>query len=128
MAGEAHPDHPEILAHWLTVENINVLMDYYHVPREIDFFATQNTVLQPFIQFKESIMPSLESILGGDVQSIALLKVLADNSFDSVLVTDATPQGKIIYANKAASDQDQIVVITGEALKEPQEFCVIFLL
>jgi len=32
---------------------------------------------------------------------LALLQVLADNSFDSVLITDATPRGKIIYANKA---------------------------
>ena len=46
-------------------------------------------------------MASLDSILGGQVGSIALLKVLAENSFDSVLVTDATPQGNIIYANKA---------------------------
>jgi len=27
--------------------------------------------------------------------------VLAENSFDSILVTDATAKGKIIYANKA---------------------------
>jgi PAS domain S-box-containing protein len=46
-------------------------------------------------------MASLDSILGGEVGSIALLKVLAENSFDSVLITDATPRGKIIYANKA---------------------------
>jgi len=40
-------------------------------------------------------------MLGGDVGGIALLKVLAENSFDSVLVTDASPRGNIIYANKA---------------------------
>ena len=33
--------------------------------------------------------------------SLALLKVLAENSFDSILVTDATKAGKITYANKA---------------------------
>jgi PAS domain S-box-containing protein len=33
--------------------------------------------------------------------SLALLKVLLDNSFDSVLITDATIKGEIIYANKA---------------------------
>ena len=33
--------------------------------------------------------------------SLALLKVLAENSFDSILITDATAAGKIIYANKA---------------------------
>jgi PAS domain S-box-containing protein len=33
--------------------------------------------------------------------SLALLKALAENSFDSILITDATTAGKIIYANKA---------------------------
>ena len=33
--------------------------------------------------------------------SLALLKALADNSFDSILITDATAKGKITYANKA---------------------------
>jgi len=33
--------------------------------------------------------------------SLALLKVVAENSFDSILITDATSAGKIIYANKA---------------------------
>jgi PAS domain S-box-containing protein len=46
-------------------------------------------------------MASIDSVLGGDVGGIALLKVLAENSFDSVLVTDASPRGNIIYANKA---------------------------
>ena len=46
-------------------------------------------------------MASVDSILGGQAESIALLRVLAENSFDSVLVTDATSQGNIIYANKA---------------------------
>ncbi len=31
----------------------------------------------------------------------ALLQVLAENSFDSVLITEASAEGKIIYANKA---------------------------
>ena len=30
-----------------------------------------------------------------------LLKVLANNSFDSILITDPTTQGGIIYANKS---------------------------
>jgi PAS domain S-box-containing protein len=46
-------------------------------------------------------MASLDAVLGGQVASIALLKVLAENSFDSVLITDASPRGNIIYANKA---------------------------
>ena len=33
--------------------------------------------------------------------NISLLKVLAENSFDSILVTDASQEGKIIYANTA---------------------------
>ena len=33
--------------------------------------------------------------------SLALLKVLAENSFDSILVTDASLEGKVIYANQA---------------------------
>jgi len=33
--------------------------------------------------------------------NLALFKVLSENSFDSILITDATKAGKIIYANKA---------------------------
>ena len=33
--------------------------------------------------------------------SLALLKALAENSFDSILITTATTAGKITYANKA---------------------------
>ncbi len=69
-------------------------------------------------------MASLDSILGGQVGSIALLKVLAENSFDSVLVTDATPQGNIIYANKAfrkltGHDQDSVIGKTPRILQGP---------
>lgn len=34
-------------------------------------------------------------------KSVAYLKAIASNSFDSILITDATPKGKIIYANRA---------------------------
>lgn len=44
---------------------------------------------------------SLNKVMGGEVGGLALLQVLADNSFDSVLITDASLDGKIIYANKA---------------------------
>jgi PAS domain S-box-containing protein len=44
---------------------------------------------------------SIKQVLEGDDVNLELLKVLADNSFDSILVTDATKAGKIIYANKA---------------------------
>ncbi len=44
---------------------------------------------------------TIETSLGKAETSLALLKVLAENSFDSILLTDATAKGKIIYANKA---------------------------
>ena len=47
-------------------------------------------------------MPSkFEKLMNGADGGLALLQVLADNSFDSILVTDASAQGRIIYANKA---------------------------
>ena len=33
--------------------------------------------------------------------NLATFKVVMENSFDSILITDATTKGKIIYANKA---------------------------
>ena len=67
-------------------------------------------------------MASLDSILGGQVGSIAFLKVLAENSVDSVLVTDATPKGNIIYANKAfkkltGHDPDSVIGKTPRILQ-----------
>jgi PAS domain S-box-containing protein len=44
---------------------------------------------------------SLLDALGSEKGGLTLLKLLADNSFDSILVTDASPKGRIIYANKA---------------------------
>lgn len=44
---------------------------------------------------------SIDKVLDDDKATVALLKVLGDNSFDSILVTDATAAGKIIYANNA---------------------------
>ena len=44
---------------------------------------------------------SLENVLAGKDTSLALLRVLAENSFDSILITDASSAGKITYANKA---------------------------
>ncbi|MBT8435548.1 MAG: PAS domain-containing protein [Gammaproteobacteria bacterium] len=44
---------------------------------------------------------TIGSTLGKTETSLALLKVLAENSFDAILITDATTRGKIIYANKA---------------------------
>ena len=69
-------------------------------------------------------MASLDSILGSQIDGIAFLKVLAKNSFDSVLVTDATPQGKIIYANKAfkkltGHDPESVIGKTPRILQGP---------
>ena len=44
---------------------------------------------------------TIETSLGKAETSLALLKVLAENSFDSILITDATAKGKVIYANRA---------------------------
>jgi len=44
---------------------------------------------------------SLIDALGSHNSGLTLLRLLADNSFDSILVTDASPKGRIVYANKA---------------------------
>ena len=44
---------------------------------------------------------AIEKSLGKSETSLTLLKVLAENSFDSIVITDATASGKIVYANKA---------------------------
>jgi len=47
------------------------------------------------------MIKSVEKVLGGKDVSLGVLKALAENSFDSILITDATKKSKIIYANKA---------------------------
>ena len=47
------------------------------------------------------MVQSLEKTLNDEAVSLSVLKALAENSFDSVLITDAGKAGKIIYANKA---------------------------
>jgi PAS domain S-box-containing protein len=44
---------------------------------------------------------AIDKALGNTEVSLNMLKVLAENSFDSILITDATAKGKITYANKA---------------------------
>jgi PAS domain S-box-containing protein len=44
---------------------------------------------------------SLIDAIGSERGGLTLLKLLADNSFDSILVTDASAKGRIVYANKA---------------------------
>ena len=42
-----------------------------------------------------------KNVLSDKTAGLPLLKVLAENSFDSILITDASKEGKIIFANKA---------------------------
>ena len=46
------------------------------------------------------MVKSVEKILEGENVGLSVLKALAENSFDSILITDATKDAKIIYANK----------------------------
>ena len=65
---------------------------------------------------------AIETSLGKTESSLALLKVLAENSFDSILITDASVKGKITYANKAFKkltgyDQSEIIGKTPRILQ-----------
>lgn len=42
-----------------------------------------------------------EKLMIGADGGLALLQVLVENSFDSILITDSSTEGKIIYANEA---------------------------
>jgi len=44
---------------------------------------------------------SLTTLMNGTEGGLALLQVLVENSFDSILITDASDDLHIIYANKA---------------------------
>jgi PAS domain S-box-containing protein len=65
---------------------------------------------------------AIEKSLGKTENSLALLKALAENSFDSILITDASVKGKITYANKAFKkltgyDQSEIIGKTPRILQ-----------
>lgn len=47
------------------------------------------------------MMITNEDVLTNAGLSLPLLKVLAENSFDSILITDNSKEGNIIFANKA---------------------------
>ncbi len=70
-------------------------------------------------------MPSkFEKLMNGADGGLALLQVLAENSFDSVLITDASVAGKIIYANKSfkkltGHDPSKIIGKTPRILQGP---------
>ena len=55
---------------------------------------------------------SLSDALDGGNLSLSTLKALLDNSFDSVLITDSTKAGKILFANKGFK------ALTGYSTKE----------
>ena len=42
-----------------------------------------------------------DELLGSGGATSAILRALAENSFDSILITDASSKGRILYANKA---------------------------
>ena len=44
---------------------------------------------------------TFETLMKGADGGLALLQVLAGNSFDSILITDSSAEGKIVYANEA---------------------------
>jgi PAS domain S-box-containing protein len=46
---------------------------------------------------------SLEKILNDEPLSLSFLKILLENSYDSIIITDCTEDTLIIYANKAFS-------------------------
>lgn len=67
---------------------------------------------------------SLENALQTEAVSLSVLKALVDNSFDSILITDATKSGKILYANKAFKrltgySQTEVVGKTPRILQGP---------
>ena len=45
----------------------------------------------------------LEKILNDEQFSLSFLKILLENSYDSIIITDCTEDTSIIYANKAFS-------------------------
>jgi PAS domain S-box-containing protein len=46
---------------------------------------------------------SLEKILNDEQFSLSFLKIVLENSYDSIIITDCTEDTSIIYANKAFS-------------------------
>ena len=58
-----------------------------------------------------------EKLMSGADGALALLQVMAENSFDSVLITGASAEGKIVYANKSFKkltgyDPSEVIVKT----------------
>jgi len=65
-----------------------------------------------------------EKLMNGVDGGLSLLQVLVENSFDSVLITDASAEGKITYANKAFKklsgyDPSEVIGKTPRILQGP---------
>tara|TARA_B110000438_G_scaffold80663_1_gene80621 strand:+ start:1507 stop:1896 length:390 start_codon:yes stop_codon:yes gene_type:complete len=66
----------------------------------------------------------MDKAFGESESKLALLKVLLDNSFDSILITDTTVKGSITYANKAFKkltgyEQSEVIGKTPRILQGP---------
>jgi len=62
------------------------------------------------------------NILATPGLSLPLLKVLSENSFDSILITENSKEGKILYANKAfkkltGHDPNEVIGMTPRILQ-----------
>lgn len=67
---------------------------------------------------------TFEKLMNGTDGGLALLQVLAENSFDSILIADALAEGKIIYANEAfekltGHDSSSVIGKTPRILQGP---------
>jgi PAS domain S-box-containing protein len=65
-----------------------------------------------------------ENVLASAGLSLPLLKVLVENSFDSILITDNSKEGKILYANKGfkkltGHDPSEVIGLTPRILQGP---------
>jgi PAS domain S-box-containing protein len=65
-----------------------------------------------------------EKLMNGGDGGLSLLQVLVENSFDSVLITDASAKGKITYANKSFKkltgyDPSEVIGKTPRILQGP---------
>jgi PAS domain S-box-containing protein len=65
-----------------------------------------------------------EKLMNGVDGGLSLLQVLVENSFDSVLITDASAKGKITYANKSFKkltgyDPSEVIGKTPRILQGP---------
>lgn len=80
--------------------------------------------MEAFNEGERGMSATFEKLMNGCDGGLALLQVLAENSFDSVLITDASAKGKITYANTAFKkltgyDPSEIIGKTPRILQGP---------